>query len=287
MADKISRKVGHIMPADQVTEGAGVKVKRTIGSQHLNYLDPFLLLDEFRSDNPEDYIRGFPDHPHRGIETVSYIIDREVSHKDSIGNAGIIGPGDAQWMTSGRGIIHSEMPKGIKDRLWGYQLWVNLPAKLKMSEPRYQDVPAAEIPTAELENGIKIRVLTGSVGEVKGPVSDIAADPTYLDVSVPAGGSFSHPVPKGHTVFAYVIDGSGEFGPEGESKPAEVSQIVVFEDGEYVQAKAGVESFRFLLVSGKPLGEPIARWGPFVMNTGQEIDQALDELRNGTFLDPK
>ena len=280
-----SRDVAKVVTPMATMDGAGVKLSRSIGTPTLDYLDPFLLLDEFRSDNPNDYIAGFPDHPHRGIETVTYMVHGRVEHRDSIGNAGVVGPGDTQWMTSGRGIVHAEMPQRQEDgRLWGYQLWVNIPEKEKMDPPRYQDVTADKIPTVTRADGTSIRVITGEADGVAGPVSKIAADPLYLDVEIPAGGAFSIPTKPGYTVFAYVLLGQGVFG--SNEKPAGRSTLVVFEDGGMVQVKTSDEGVRFLLVAGKPCGEPIARYGPFVMTTQEQIDRTIADLRSGRFLDP-
>jgi redox-sensitive bicupin YhaK (pirin superfamily) len=281
-----SRKVLQIVKPQPVMEGAGVRLKRSIATATLDHLDPFLLFDHFGSDNPEDYIKGFPMHPHRGIETVTYMIKGQVNNKDSMGNSGSIGSGDIQWMTAGGGIMHEEMPQSDQGEMIGFQLWVNLPASLKMTAPRYQDVTADQIPEVAREDGVKIKVIAGKVDGVKGAVSEIYADPAYLDVSIPANGSFSHPVEKGHTAFAYVFEGRGVFGPDDGAPENSVSQqgLVIFGDGDYIQAGAAKEPVRFLLVSGKPLNEPIARYGPFVMNTQEEIQQALEDLRNGTFV---
>ena len=281
-----SRKVLQIVKPQTVMEGAGVRLKRSIATASLDNLDPFLLFDHFGSDNPEDYIKGFPMHPHRGIETVTYMINGNVNHKDSIGNAGSIGSGDIQWMTAGGGIMHEEMPQPSAEPMIGFQLWVNLPASLKMTTPRYQDVIADQIPEVTREDGTKIKVIAGEVDGVKGAVSEIYADPVYLDVSIPANSSFSQPVALGHAAFAYVFEGQGSFGPGNGTSDDAVSQpgLVIFGDGDYIEAGADREPVRFLLVSGKPLNEPIARYGPFVMNTQEEIQQALEDLRNGTFV---
>ena len=281
-----SREVIEIIKPQTVMEGAGVRLRRSIASAALDHLDPFLLFDHFGSPNPEDYIKGFPMHPHRGIETVTYMINGHVNHTDSMGNSGTIGSGDIQWMTAGGGIMHEEMPQPAQEEMVGFQLWVNLPARLKMTTPRYQNVNSGQVPEISREDGVKIRVIAGEVDGVRGAISEIYADPTYLDVSIPAKGSFSHPVEKGHTVFAYVFEGRGMFGTGEKALEKPVSQpgLVVFGDGDYIQAGAADEPFRFLLVSGKPLDEPIARYGPFVMNTQEEIQQALEDLRNGNFV---
>jgi redox-sensitive bicupin YhaK (pirin superfamily) len=280
------RKVAQIIEPITVMEGAGVRLKRSIATATLDHLDPFLLFDHFGSDNPKDYIKGFPMHPHRGIETVTYLINGHVNHKDSIGNSGSIGSGDIQWMTAGGGIMHEEMPQPAQGEMVGFQLWVNLPARLKMTAPRYQDITSNQIPEVSRADGVKIRVIAGEVDGVRGAVSEIYADPAYLDVSIPANGSFSHPVEKGHAAFAYVFEGRGYFGAGEKTSENSVSQpgLVVFGNGDYIQADAANESVRFLLVSGQPLNEPIARYGPFVMNTQEEIQQALEDLKNGTFV---
>jgi redox-sensitive bicupin YhaK (pirin superfamily) len=281
-----SREVIEIIKPQTVMEGAGVRLKRSIATASLDHLDPFLLFDHFGSANPRDYVKGFPMHPHRGIETVTYMINGKVDHKDSIGNAGTIGSGDIQWMTAGGGIMHEEMPQPSSGEMVGFQLWVNLPTRLKMTTPRYQDINSNQIPEINRKDGVKIRVIAGEVDGVRGAVSEINADPVYLDVLVPLNGSFFHPVEKGHTVFAYVFEGRGFFGTDEITSENTVSQpgLVIFGDGDYIQAGAGNEPVRFLLVSGKPLNEPIARYGPFVMNTREEIQQALDDLKNGTFV---
>ncbi|MBI5305724.1 MAG: pirin family protein [Chloroflexi bacterium] len=275
------RLIIQIITPQPVIEGAGVRLKRSFPGQALDYPDPFLLFDHFGSDDPNDYLAGFPMHPHRGIETVTYMLSGVVAHRDSIGNAGTIGAGDAQWMTAGRGILHEEMPQRAQDRLDGFQLWVNLPAKSKMIPPRYQDISAASIPTVTRDAGIAIRVIAGQVDGVRGPVTDIIADPTYLDVSVPAHATFTHAIESGHTVIAYVFEGAGAFGASRETMGA--PRLIVFGDGDAIQVRAEKSGVRFLLMSGKPSYEPIARYGPFVMNTREEILQTLRELEDGTF----
>jgi redox-sensitive bicupin YhaK (pirin superfamily) len=280
------REVLRIIEPQSVLEGAGVRLKRSIATRTLDYLDPFLLFDHFGSDNPDDYIAGFPMHPHRGIETVTYMLAGEVDHRDSLGNAGTIGAGDVQWMTAGGGIMHEEMPRQSDGEMAGFQLWVNLPANLKMTQPRYQDVASDQIPEVDLGDGVRIRVIAGGVDGINGAVTEIAADPTYLDVTIPAGRSFGQPVERGHSAFAYVFEGAGIFGAgaAAQGPVAEYPALVVLADGDYVEAHAAEQPVRFLLVSGKPLHEPIARYGPFVMNTVEEIEQALADLRNGTFV---
>ena len=279
------RKVEQVITPQAASDGAGVRLKRSIATQNLDYLDPFLLFDHFGSANPDDYIAGFPMHPHRGIETVTYMLAGEVNHRDSIGNSGTIGPGDLQWMTAGRGILHEEMPKTRQGRMEGFQLWVNLPAKDKMMAPRYRDISADQIPVVEEDSGAVIRVVAGEVDGVRGPVRDVIADPIYLDITLPTKADFTYPTPLGHTVFAYVFEGQADFGRfEDDTEAAAAGpQLVVFADGEQIQVHTQDEPVRFLLVMGKPLGEPIARYGPFVMNTWEEIQQTLREIRAGTF----
>ena len=278
----LPRKVEKIIEPQPVVEGAGVRLKRSIGTRTLDYVDPFLLLDHFASTNPDDYKAGFPLHPHRGIETVTYVLAGVVHHKDTLGNSGSIGAGDVQWMTAGRGIMHEEMPQVRPEGITGFQLWVNLPARLKMTQPRYQEIPSNEIPEIHTEGGTKIRVIAGTAGEVTGRATGIAADPTYLDVLVPPHTSFAQPVSRGHTAFAYVFEGEARFAENGTvtSPP----RLVIWGDGDCVNVVTGEKAVRFLLVSGKPLHEPIARYGPFVMNTQEEIEQALQDLRQGTFV---
>jgi len=277
-----TRTVSQIITPMRVIEGAGVLLKRSIATRTLDYLDPFLLLDHFGSDDPADYLAGFPMHPHRGIETVTYMLAGRVTHKDSLGNHGTLGGGDVQWMTAGGGIMHEEMPEPYEGKMEGFQLWVNLPAKLKMTKPRYQDIISADIPVVELPGGVKVRLIAGYYGVTSGAVTDIYADPTYLDVTLPPETSFSHSIPADHAVFAYLFRGNGLFGAKAIA--AEAPQLVIFGDGETVKVQASTAGARFLLVSGLPLGEPIARYGPFVMNTREEINQALMELRDGTFI---
>lgn len=280
------RKALEIIEPQSVIEGAGVRLKRSIATRTLDYLDPFLLFDHFGSDNPDDYLAGFPMHPHRGIETVTYMLAGMVQHRDSIGNLGSITAGDVQWMTSGGGIMHEEMPKPHQGKMAGFQLWVNLPAKLKMSQPRYQEIPSDLIPEINGEDGVQIRVIAGQVDGVRGPATEIAADPTYLDISIPAHSSFHHSVERGHSVFAYIFEGQGRFGITNEEDGEIVShpKLLVFDDGDLVKVRTTDQSVRLLLVSGQPLHEPIARYGPVVMNTREEIEQALRDLRNGTFV---
>lgn len=280
------RKIKKIIQPETVLEGAGVRLIRSIATGELDHVDPFLLFDHFGSKNPADYIKGFPMHPHRGIETVTYMIQGRVNHKDSIGNTGSITDGDVQWMTSGRGIMHEEMPQPHADRMIGFQLWVNLPARLKMTDPRYQNIPSDQIPEVQREDGVKIRVVAGEVDGIHGPVKEIVAEPTYLDVSIPPNGSFSHPIERGHAAIAYVFEGEGLFeaGDGAADKPVTHPRLIVFGEGDRIAVRGADPGVRVLLISGKPLNEPIARWGPFVMNTREEIEQTLEEIKNGTFI---
>jgi hypothetical protein len=264
-------------------EGAGVRLKRVFGYRETELMDPFLLLDHFGSDNPDDYMKGFPWHPHRGIETITYMIEGEVLHEDSLGNSGKIETGDTQWMTAGSGIIHQEMPHRSNGTMMGFQLWANLPSSNKMMHPRYQDIKAAEIPEVVTESGARVRIICGKLDGTCGPVTEIVTDPEYMDVIVPPGIEFTHSVKKGHTVFAFVFEGSGYFDEDNE-KLIESNHLVLFEDGEQILAKAGDEQLRFLLISGMPIGEPIAWYGPIVMNNKEELDLAFQEYRDGSFI---
>ncbi len=280
-----TRRVRSIIEPQQVLEGAGVRLKRSIATREVDYLDPFLLFDDFGSHDMRDYEAGFPLHPHRGIETVTYILSGAVRHKDTLGNAGSIGAGDIQWMTSGRGIMHEEMPQVRPEGIAGFQLWVNLPARVKMTRPRYQDVRSDRIPELETRDGVRVRVVAGTAGDMRGAVTDIAADPSYLDVLVPPKSTYRERIEPGHTAFAYVFQGSATFpGPGDETVTVHEPRLVVLGDGDEVRVTTGGAPARFLLVSGKPLNEPIARYGPFVMNTRAEIEQALEDLRRGTFV---
>jgi len=280
--EKSLRQVVRVIEPQWVREGAGVKLRRSIGTAQFDYLDPFLLLDHFGSHNPDDYIRGFPIHPHRGIETVTYMLAGFVRHKDSMGNTGLLSSGDVQWMTAGRAILHEEMPEGLGGHMEGFQLWVNLPAALKMSRPRYQEIKAEKIPWLNPIKGVAIRLIAGTFGATSGPVTEIAADPLYMDVAVDGGDVFDFDIPAGHNAFMYVFKGDGDFCG---TKLTE-TRLAVLGDGERISVTGGLLGTRFLLVAGKPLGEPIVRYGPIVMNTEEEIHQTLRELRNGTFIQP-
>jgi redox-sensitive bicupin YhaK (pirin superfamily) len=272
-----------------VIEGAGVLLRRSFGPNRANLFDPFLLFDHFAFNDPiEGPIVGFPMHPHRGIETVTYMLEGNVRHRDSLGNAGVIGPGDVQWMTSGRGIMHEEMPRrGPEGRVNGFQLWVNLPAAQKMSAPRYQEVIPASIP-AVASDGARVRVVAGAFEGVRGPVTEIAAQPIYLDIAVERGAEIDLPIPRGHLTVAYVFEGAPVFGTDGDSQAVEAVRMAIFDDGTRFRARAGDdERARFMLMAGAPFGEPIVPYGPFVMNTEEEIRQAISDLRNGTFVQPQ
>ena len=279
------KRVVQIVEPQAVVEGAGVRLKRSIGGGALDYLDPFLLLDHFDSKNPADYQAGFPLHPHRGIETVTYILSGAVKHKDSLGNSGSIGVGDVQWMTAGRGILHEEMPQLRPEGISGFQLWVNLAAKEKMVAPRYQNIGANEIPELQRADGTRIRVITGTVDGVSGPVSGISVAPTYLDVTIPAGVVFNHPVEHGHSAFTYLFAGAIKVRQvnSGSDLLVQSPKLLVWGEGDAIQLDTTDVPARVLVVSGAPLHEPIARYGPFVMNTRAEIEQTLRELQAGTF----
>jgi redox-sensitive bicupin YhaK (pirin superfamily) len=295
------RPVKRLVQSKPTLEGAGVHLRRAFGFGNTNDFDPFLLLDDFRNDVPEDYLAGFPWHPHRGIETITYVLAGTVEHGDSMGNRGAIGAGDVQWMTAGRGIIHQEMPKGDPaGRMHGFQLWANLPSSLKMTAPRYQEVKAPDIPEIQDDDGTRVRVVCGNFWGTKGPVEGVAADPIYLDISVPPGRTRTLPVEITRHAFAYVFAGNGKFcnasgplavptEPVGWADivpPTEAANrsLVLFDRGDELTVRAGEDGVRFLLVSGKPIAEPVAWYGPIVMNTKEQLRQAFQELERGTFL---
>jgi redox-sensitive bicupin YhaK (pirin superfamily) len=296
------RKIKKVWKSKPTLEGAGVHLKRAFGFQEVPEVDPFLLLDDFHSDNPAHYVKGFPWHPHRGIETITYVLRGKVEHGDSMGNKGTISAGDVQWMTAGSGIIHQEMPKGSKDGLmWGFQLWANLPRPQKMMAPRYRDVESEQISEVTLDSGVKVKIICGRVNDVSGPVKDIVIDPEYIDVSMPPKTAFTHPVKSGHTLFAYVIEGKSYFDPGRDSYAHEVigsnyfditreslvgaeNLVLYSHDGDQIAVITEETPVRFLLVSGKPIGEPVAWYGPIVMNTQEELRIAFEEYQNGTFI---
>jgi redox-sensitive bicupin YhaK (pirin superfamily) len=295
------RKIKKILKSKPTIEGAGVHLKRVFGFSEVPLFDPFLLLDDFRSDNPDHYLKGFPWHPHRGIETITYVLKGDVEHGDSLGNKGIISSGDVQWMTAGSGIVHQEMPKGDGNgKMYGFQLWANLPSREKMMDPRYRDVANEQIPAVKLPNDTTVKIIAGEVSGVKGPVQDIVIDPEYIDVTVPANSEFRHPTKPGHTAFAYIIDGQGYCCREKNPFTYEVEGInyfdiqrdpfvgngtlVLFDDGDEIMVFTEEHKVRFLLISGKPIGEPVAWYGPIVMNTQEELQIAFEEYSQGTFI---
>ncbi|WP_281016814.1 MULTISPECIES: pirin family protein [unclassified Minwuia] len=275
-----ARAVAHIVPGVAAQDGAGVRLKRSLGGPELQLFDPFLLLDEFRSDDASDYIAGFPDHPHRGFETVTYMLAGRMGHKDNQGNAGLLKPGGAQWMTAGRGIVHSEMPEQEDGLMWGFQLWVNLPAAQKMRPPRYQDIEPEDIPELDLEDGVKVRLVAGTLRGQEGAVRDIAVSPIYWDVHLDAGKALAESLPTGHNAFIYVYDGSVSVG----DRPVDTGEMALLTHGAKLNVQAsGGEAARFLVIAGQPIGEQVARYGPFVMNTREEIMQAFQDFQAGRF----
>jgi redox-sensitive bicupin YhaK (pirin superfamily) len=278
-----TRPVARIVTAQEASEGAGVRIRRSIGTGELDHLDPFLLLDEFKSDRAADYLAGFPDHPHRGFETVTYMLAGSMEHRDHKGNHGNLVAGSVQWMTAGRGIIHSEMPKQDHGLMWGFQLWVNLPARDKMQPPRYQDIAPERIPEVDAGGGVRVRVVAGERDGVKGPVSGVATQPLYLDVRLPAGASFEQLLPASHNAFAYVYEGEAEL--DDPRRPVAAGRLAVLGEGERFVARAGADGARLLLVAAAPLREPVARYGPFVMNTRDELQQAFRDFQTGRLLD--
>lgn len=278
---KTQRKIQWLLNPTPVSDGAGVKLNRLIATPKLDYLDPFLLLDHFGSEKKDDYMAGFPEHPHRGIETVTYMLKGKVTHRDTMGNEGTIEAGDVQWMTAGGGLMHEEMPIATDEGLSGFQLWVNLPKDLKMSKPRYQEIKSADIPVYE-KDGAKVKVIAGTVGDVEGAVKDIYAKPNYLDITLEANAEFEHEIEPGQNAFAYVFEGSADFDESGNF--VESPKLVVLTDGDFVKIKAGEKGARFLLISGRPLNETVARYGPFVMNTEAELYEAVRDLQTGNFV---
>ena len=278
-----TRQVTQRIRGMATSDGAGVKLTRVIGSPQLMELDPFLMLDEFGTDRPEDYIAGFPDHPHRGFETVTYMLDGRMRHRDNHGNSGLLVPGSVQWMSAGRGLVHSEMPEQEHGRMRGFQLWINLPARLKMSEPRYQEYGPEQIPDVDAAPGVRVKVIAGEVAGVRGPVDQPATAPVYLDLRLEAGARFSQTLPEGHSAFLYVYEGALAVGGEGNTTPVAAQQLAVLGHGDQVQVSPTTAVSRAILVAGQPLREPVARYGPFVMNTREEIMQAVEDFRAGRF----
>ncbi len=277
----ILRPAARIVRGTPTSDGAGVKLNRLIGTQQLDSVDPFLMLDEFRSDDANDYIAGFPEHPHRGFETVTYMLAGKMRHGDNKGHSGRLDAGSVQWMTAGRGIVHSEMPEQENGLMWGFQLWVNLPAKDKMTAPRYQEIPPAEIPTASLPAGVTAKVIAGEIAGVRGPINGIATQPTMLDIALPAGGTVTLPLPATHAVFLYPFEGTIAVGEAPDTIGH--GNLIVLGPGDAVRIAASGGAARVLLVAGRPLNEPVARYGPFVMNTPQEIRQAAIDYQAGRF----
>jgi len=280
------RKVKKVLKSRSTLEGAGVRLQRVFGFHEVPLFDPFLLLDHFGSANPADYLAGFPWHPHRGIETITYMLEGEVEHEDSLGNKGVITNGDVQWMTAGSGIIHQEMPQRSEGLMQGFQLWANLPAKDKMMHPRYRDIKKEEIPEFAVNEKVQVKIISGNVNGTKGPVQDIVTDPEYIDVIIKPDGTFKHPVKEGHTVFAYIFEGAGFFDNK-QKEMTNKGSVVLYADGDFVEIYTKDKQVRFLLISGKPIGEPVAWNGPIVMNTENELRIAFQEYRNKTFIKHK
>ena len=276
---RIARKVRGTPASD----GAGVKLTRVIGGAELPELDPFLLLDEFGTDRPEDYLAGFPSHPHRGFETVTYMLDGRMRHKDNHGNEGLLVPGSVQWMTAGRGLVHSEMPEQEEGRMRGFQLWVNLPAKEKMTDPRYQEFPPGELPVVAPAAGVTVKVIAGDVDGVRGPISQPATEPLYLDIALEAGAEWLYALPTGHNAFAYAFEGAAWLGEGEDARELSAQEMAVLGGGDMLRLRADGAGARLILVAGRPLREPVARHGPFVMNTRQEIMQAFVDYQEGRF----
>jgi quercetin 2,3-dioxygenase len=283
-----ARNVARVVRGMPTSDGAGVKLTRVIGQPQLADLDPFLLLDEFGTDNPGDYIAGFPEHPHRGFETVTYMLDGRMRHRDNHGHEGVLGPGSVQWMTAGRGILHSEMPEQQEGRMRGFQLWVNLPARDKMTAPQYQEFGPDRIPVATPAPGVRVKVIAGEVDGIRGPIVQPATDPIYLDVELAPGARFSHSLPTGYSAFVYVFEGTVRLVSDDSVTALDTHQLAVLGEGDRVQLEGlgkngNGEAARAILVAGKPLREPVAKYGPFVMNTREELVRAFEDLQNGRF----
>jgi len=281
-----TRTLQQVIESAPTSDGAGVKLRRSLGRSQQLRLDPFLMLDEFSSDNADDYIAGFPNHPHRGFETVTYMLDGHMLHQDHMGNRGDLKSGDVQWMTAGRGIIHSEMPQQESGRMRGFQLWINLPAREKMKAAGYRDIPAAQIPLVDLPGGGRVRVIAGTLEvdgrPTPGPMQGSTTDPLYFDVELPAGASFTHPAKSDHNAFLYVYEGSVEVGPAGTARPLGAHSAGVLSTGDRIEIKAQADGARLILLAGRPLREPVVQYGPFVMNTREEIEQAVRDYQGGT-----
>lgn len=278
-----ARYVTQLVRGQPTSDGAGVKLNRVIGQRGFDMLDPFLMLDEFRSDQAGDYLAGFPNHPHRGFETVTYMLAGRMRHGDNQGNSGLLTAGSVQWMTAGRGIVHSEMPEQEDGLMWGFQLWVNLPASDKMTAPRYQDIAPERIPLLNPASGVEVRVIAGRIGSVEGPVSGIATEPMYFDIALESGAHFDVPLPSEHSAFIYVFEGAAGVGPESRVQTVQRGQLAVLAKGSSVQITATEGATRMILVAGKPLNEPVAKYGPFVMNTQEQIVEAVRDFQSGRF----
>ncbi len=282
MSDELTaRGIDRVLVGRPATDGAGVRMTRIIATPELDHFDPFLLLDEFRSDDPDDYIAGFPDHPHRGFETVTYMLAGHMAHADNQGNKGNLEPGSVQWMTAGRGIVHSEMPRQEDGLMWGFQLWVNLPASDKMTAPRYQDIPPADVPEVDVADGVTARLIAGELADNHGPVTGVATAPLYCDLSFTGRAEANIPTPRGHNVFVYVFEGSVHVMAE-KGGVVSRTEIALLDDGDELVLRSDTDA-RCLVVGGRPLGEPVARYGPFVMNTQEEILQAISDYQSGSF----
>ena len=280
-----TRRLQAVVRAVAASDGAGVRLRRSLGSGPGLRFDPFLMLDEFFSDDPDDYLAGFPDHPHRGFETVTYMLEGRMRHEDSFGNRGDLGPGDVQWMTAARGVIHSEMPQQTEGRMRGFQLWINLPAREKMKPAAYRDIPSQEIPTVPLQGGGELRLIAGAFeqggGGTRGPIGGLSTEPLYFDLRLPAGGGARIPTPPGHNVFLYVYEGDAVVGEDARPLPFRAAGLLT--RGDVVQLTAGAEGVRLLVIGGRPIGEPVVQYGPFVMNTVAEIEQAIVDFQSGRF----
>ncbi|KWS02113.1 Pirin [Lysobacter capsici AZ78] len=276
-------RVGRKLRGQPTSDGAGVRLTRVIGGPQLPDLDPFLLLDEFGTDKPEDYLAGFPEHPHRGFETVTYMLDGRMRHKDNHGNEGVLVPGSVQWMTAGRGLVHSEMPEQEAGRMRGFQLWVNLPAREKMTEPKYQEFAPDRIVQLQPADGVRIKLIAGRIGDVRGPIAQPATDPVYLDIALEAGASWEYELPEGHNAFAYVYEGGVQIGDGEEARAVDAQELAVLSGGNVLKLGDAKQGSRLIVIAGRPLREPVARYGPFVMNTKQEVMQAFVDFQEGKF----
>ncbi|MGH8079732.1 MAG: pirin family protein [Lysobacter sp.] len=276
-------RVGRKLRGEPTSDGAGVRLTRVIGGAQLPDLDPFLLLDEFGTDQPEDYLAGFPEHPHRGFETVTYMLDGRMRHRDNHGNEGVLVPGSVQWMTAGRGLVHSEMPEQEEGRMRGFQLWVNLPAREKMTEPKYQEFAPDRIVQLRPADGVEVKLIAGRIGDLRGPIAQPATDPVYLDIALDAGASWEYELPEGHNAFVYAYEGGVEIGEGEDARAIDAQELAVLSGGNVLKLRNTQQGSRAIVVAGRPLREPVARYGPFVMNTKQEVMQAFVDFREGKF----